>query len=422
LFHVSDSESTERWEVGEGFDDHGLLGDEFDHSGISGFDEFGFFLSLLTGTLVDLVSDHGELAGDVRGVAIKNWGVSVLDLTGVVHDDDLGNEHLGVHGGYFLGVGGDVSSLDFVDGETSDVEADVVTGEGLIDLFVMHLDALNFSDLSHGGELGLATGLEGSGFDTTDGYGTDTSDLVDILDGESEGLVGGSLGGDESIESLEEEGSLVPGHVVGLFDHVITDPTGDGDEFDLGGVVSDLLEVVDEFVLDLLVSLLGVVDGFVVHLVDADDHLSDTHSLGEESVFSGLSVLGETGFELTFTSGDHEDGGISLGGTSDHVLNEISVTGGINDGEDSLGGLEFPESDINGDTSFTFGLELVKDPSVFERGFTLFSRFLFELGNGSFINTTAFVDQMSSGGGFTGVDVTDDDEVKSIFLFSHVEL
>jgi hypothetical protein len=29
---------------------------------------------------------------------------------------------------------------------------------------------------------------------------------------------------------------------------------------------------------------------------------------------------------------------------------------------------------------------------------------------------------MSSGGGFTGVDVTDDDEVKSIFLFSHVEL
>merc|ERR1740139_720433 len=66
------------------------------------------------------------------------------------------------------------------------------------------------------------------------------------------------------------------------------------DELNLGGVVADLLEVSGKLVLNLLVSLLGVVDGFVVHLVHAHDHLLDTHSLGEEGVLSSLSVLGET--------------------------------------------------------------------------------------------------------------------------------
>jgi hypothetical protein len=35
------------------------------------------------------------------------------------------------------------------------------------------------------------------------------------------------------------------------------------------------------------------------------------------------------------------------------------VTWGIDDGEVVFIGLKFPEGDINGDTSFTFGLELV---------------------------------------------------------------
>jgi hypothetical protein len=421
LLHVSDGESTERGEVGEGLDNHGFLGDEVNHSGITGLDEFGLIFGGLTGTFVNLAADLGEFAGDVASVAIEDWCVSVLDLTGVVHDNNLGVEDFSVEGGGLLGVGGDVSSLDVSDGETSDVESDVVTGESLIDLLVMHLDALNFSGLSHGSELGNDTGLHDTGLDTTDGNCTDTGNLVDILEGESEGLVGGSLGGVESIEGLEEVGSLVPSHVGGLFNHVITNPSGNRDELNLSGVVSDLLEVSGKLVLDFFVSLLGVVDGFVVHLVDGDDHLSDTHSLGKEGVLSSLSVLGETSFELTFTSGDHEDGGISLGGTSDHVLDEISVTGGINDGEDTLGGLEFPEGDIDGDTSLSFGLQLVKNPSVLEGSLTHFVGFLFELFNSSFIDTTALVDQVTSGGGFTGIDMTDDDEVESIFLFSHVK-
>ena len=70
-----------------------------------------------------------------------------------------------------------------------------------------------------------------------------------------------------------------------------------------------------------------------VHLVDTNDQLLDTKGEGQESVFSGLTILGDTSFEFTNTSGDDEDSAISLGGTSDHVLDEITVTWGVNDGD-----------------------------------------------------------------------------------------
>ena len=69
-----------------------------------------------------------------------------------------------------------------------------------------------------------------------------------------------------------------------------------------------------------------------VHLVDTNDQLLDTQGEGQESVLTSLTVLGDTGFELTDTSGNDQDSTIGLGGTSDHVLDEITVTGGVNDG------------------------------------------------------------------------------------------
>jgi hypothetical protein len=41
-----------------------------------------------------------------------------------------------------------------------------------------------------------------------------------------------------------------------------------------------------------------------------------------------------------------------------------------------LGGLELPESDIDGDTTLTLGLELVKNPSVLEGTLTELGGFL----------------------------------------------
>ena len=419
LTHVTDSK-TAKWGIGgEALNNHGLGWHELDHSGILGLDALGLILSDGTSTLVDLGADLLELAGNMASMAIKDGGVSVLDLSWMVEDDNLSDEHLGVSAWVVLGVGSDVTSLDILDGEVLHVEADVITWEGSLDLLVMHLDGLDLSGGVHGSEGDDHTGLEGTGLDTTDGDCSNTANLVDILEGKSEGLVDGSLGWAESVEAAEKGGAVVPWHVVGGLNHVVTNPTGDGDEGDVGWVVADLLEVDGELTLDLIETGLGVVDGGVVHLVDSDDHLLDSHGLGKKSVLSGLSVLGETGLEATDITGDHEDSGISLGGTSDHVLDEISVTWGINDGEDSGLRLELPESDIDGDTTLTLSLQLVENPSVLERSLTGLGGLLLELGNGSLINTTALVDQVTSGGGLAGIDVTDDDEIDLILFFSH---
>ncbi len=71
-------------------------------------------------------------------------------------------------------------------------------------------------------------------------------------------------------------------------------------------------------------------------------------------MLSGLSLFGDSSFELTLWGGDHEDGAISLGSTGDHVLDEVSVAWGIDDGEMIFGGFELLKGDIDGDTSLSF--------------------------------------------------------------------
>ena len=45
--------------------------------------------------------------------------------------------------------------------------------------------------------------------------------------------------------------------------------------------------------------------------------------------------------------------------------------------------------------------------------------FLLELFDRSFVDTTTFVDEMAGGCRFTGIDVTDDDDVDVKFFFAH---
>uniref|UniRef100_T1H0C3 Uncharacterized protein n=1 Tax=Megaselia scalaris TaxID=36166 RepID=T1H0C3_MEGSC len=92
---------------------------------------------------------------------------------------------------------------------------------------------------------------------------------------------------------------------------------------------------------------------------------------------------------------------------------------GINDGNIVLGGFEFPQSNIDGDTTFTFSLQFVQNPGVFERSFAHFLSFLLEFLDGTLVNTSAFVDQMSGGGRFTRIDVSNDDDVNMNLFLTH---
>lgn len=140
LAHITHGETTERGVGGERLNDHGLGGDELNEGGILRFDVGGVLLSDCTSTLVDLSGDLAELASDVTGVAIEDGGIAVLDGTRVVEDDDLSEEHLGIRARVVLRVGGDVTSLDILDGQVLNVETNVISGLGLFNLLVVHFD------------------------------------------------------------------------------------------------------------------------------------------------------------------------------------------------------------------------------------------------------------------------------------------
>jgi hypothetical protein len=93
---------------------------------------------------------------------------------------------------------------------------------------------------------------------------------------------------------------------------------------------------------------------------------------------------------------------------------DMSLT---DDGDLILGGLELPESDIDGDTTLTLGLELVKNPGVLEGTLSELSSLLLELLDGTLVNTTTLVDHVTSGGGLAGIDVADNDDVEVATLF-----
>jgi hypothetical protein len=142
-------------------------------------------------------------------------------------------------------------------------------------------------------------------------------------------------------------------------------PTGDGNVRDRLGVVADLLDEVGRLLDDLVKSVFGPFAS--VHLVAGHDELPDTKREREQCVLSGLAILRNAGFEFSDTSRDDENRAIRLRSTRDHVLDEVSVAGGVDYGDHVLRGLELPESNVDGDTTLALGLQFVKHPCVLER-------------------------------------------------------
>lgn len=432
LTHVANGETTERRVLGESLNTHGLGRNHLDDGSVTGLDELGVVLNRLSGTTVNLLEELSELASNVGSVAIEDWGVTSTDLTGVVEDDDLGVEGGSTGRGVVLAVTSNVTTTDFLDGDVLHVETNVVTGLTGSELLVVHFNTLDFSGDVGGSEGDNHTRNDGTSLNTTDGNRSNTTDLVDILEGKTEGLVGGTGRGLNGVDGLEEGltsdltglglllPTLVPGAVGGGLKHVVTVETGDRNERNVLRVVSDLLDEVGSLLDNFVVTILRPLAS--VHLVEGNNELTDTEGESQKSVLTSLAILGDTSLEFTSTRGNDENSAIGLGGTSDHVLDEITVTGGVNDGNLVLGSLELPESNIDGDTTLTLSLELVQNPGILEGTLSEFVGFLLELFNGTSVNTTALVDQVTGGGGLAGVDVSDDDDVDvSALVLTHGE-
>ena len=93
LPHVPDGEPSKGRELSEGLDTHGLAWDQLDDGGVTRLDELGSVLGGLSSTPVNLLQDLGELAGNVRGVAIKHRRVAVGHLRKKGDDTRLASVH-----------------------------------------------------------------------------------------------------------------------------------------------------------------------------------------------------------------------------------------------------------------------------------------------------------------------------------------
>merc|ERR1719337_738539 len=210
---------------------------------------------------------------DVSSVAIQNWCVARLDLL-VLQDDNLGEEPTHGFGRFLLGIGGDVATVDLLDGQALDVEANVVTRHSLFHLLVVHLDTFALSIESNGSESDDHARLQNTSLNAANRDRSDTLDLVHILEGQTERLVGGTLRGLDRVEHLEKSLAavglstlFVPGHVCGLLDEIVTFQTGDRDK--LGLLVHVLLlQPVLDVSADLVKAIFAVLAA--VHLVQAD--------------------------------------------------------------------------------------------------------------------------------------------------------
>ncbi|KAH3661722.1 hypothetical protein OGAPHI_005900 [Ogataea philodendri] len=432
LSHVSDGKSSKRWVLSEGLNTHWLGWDHLDDSSITRLDELRVLLHLLTSSSVDLLEQLVESTSNVGGVAVQNWRVTSGDLTRVVQDDDLSVERSSTLRWVVLGVTTDVTSSDFLNGNVLDVETNVVTWNTLSKLLVVHLNGLDFSGNTSWSESNNHTSLDDTGLDSSDWNSSNTTDLVDILQWQSQWLVrwsGRWLNGVNSLQkslTLDDTSlglllpSLVPWAVSRSLNHVVTVPTRNWDEWNSLRVVTNLLDEVRGFLDNFLKS--GLVPLNRVHLVDSNNQLSDTKGESKQSVLSGLTILGDTSLELTGTTSNNQDSTVSLGSTSDHVLDEISVTWSVDDGNVVLWSLEFPQSNIDSDTSLSLSLQLVQNPSVLERTLSELSSFLFKLLDGSLVDTTTLVDQVAGSGRFTRVDVTNNNDVNVSLFFSHCKL
>ena len=115
-------------------------------------------------------------------------------------------------------------------------------------------------------------------------------------------------------------------------------------------------------------------------------------------MLTGLAILGDTSLKTTSGGVDDKYSTVSLGGTRDHVLNEVTVSGGINDSAVVLGGLELPQGNVDGDAPLALGLELVEDPGVLEGPLVHLRSLLLEPLDHTLVDASKLVDQVAGGG------------------------
>ena len=238
LSHIPNSESSKRRIISKSLNTHWLGRNHLDNSSISRFNKFRSIFNFLARSSINLFEKFSEFTSDMSGMTIENGSISSTNLTRMIQNNDLSIERFTSLGWIILGISTDVPSANFLDRDVFNVESDVISWETFDKSFVVHFDGLDFSSDVCRSKSDDHAGFDDTGFDTTDGYCTDTSDLVDILKGQAEGFVGWTDGGFDAVNGFKESESLggtgfglfcptlEPSHIGGFLNHVLRKISG----------------------------------------------------------------------------------------------------------------------------------------------------------------------------------------------------
>merc|ERR1712060_378056 len=208
---IQESNTGETFAILEGVDDERLDRGELHLGHFVGLERVRIFHLLATGFFAHLPVQVGDTAGGAAATDETDRGVTLLELTGDIEDLHLGGEALDGHqSGVFL-VDHDIAGTRHVLlVETLDVETNVVTRHGFLDLLVMHFDGEDLAAASVGGGVGrhednFFVAADDTLLDATGQHITDTLDLVDTGDRHAHVLVDVTLwGAGHVVEALEQ--------------------------------------------------------------------------------------------------------------------------------------------------------------------------------------------------------------------------
>jgi len=133
-------------------------------------------------------------------------------------------------------------------------------------------------------------------------------------------------------------------------------------------------------------------------------------------MLSRLSLLLKTCLELSLSGRDNETSIVSLSDSLDHVWHIVLMAWSIQDSEGLLWSLKAGSSNIDSLSLLLLLLVVVHDVSEPPGVTTLLLGLLLELLDGSLVNESHLVDDLSADGGLTSIDVTDEDQTGWVSL------
>mmetsp|Transcript_14645 Transcript_14645/g.39179 ORF Transcript_14645/g.39179 Transcript_14645/m.39179 type:complete len:521 (+) Transcript_14645:50-1612(+) len=415
-------------------------------SHLVGLEGVGILHLLATRLLAHLPLQLADAARRAPAAHEADRGVADLDLVGDVEHLDLRVELLRLTQGGVLLVDHHVARAGHVVlVEALDVEANVVPRVGKVDALVVHLHGEHLASARvrsgvRGQEHDLLARLHHALLHAPSEHIADTLDLVDARDRHAHWRAGGPLWHaahhvKHIVDGVHVDGllavldiaALPPAHVVRLFQKVVAHPARDGHHrrplLDEVLLPSNLDQHALHLVGDLVVAGLLVPGGVAVHLVDANADLLHAQQVDQAGVLASLPLdlaslvvaLGDGGREIT-VGRDHDKRNVRLGSAGDHVLDEIAMAWGIDDGVVPLLGVELLGGASDGHAALALLLLAVHVEREGEGALAQALGLRLQLLELTLGQSAQLEDQAASGGALATVDVAADHDGQVLLL------